>query len=75
MIANGYEVSQWGDECVLKLTVEEFPLWLSGNEPVASMRMQVRSLASLSGLRTQCCRELWCRLQMQLRLHVAVAVV
>ena len=31
----------------------EFPLWLSSNEPnqVGSMKMQVRSLASLSGLR------------------------
>ena len=25
------------------------------------MRLQVRSLASLSGLRIWCCRELWCR--------------
>ena len=30
------------------------------------MRMQVRSLASLSGLRIRCCRELWCRWQTQL---------
>ena len=29
----------------------EFPLWLSGSEPLGSMRMQVRPLASLSGLR------------------------
>ena len=29
----------------------------------------------LSGLRIRCCCELWCRLQMQLRLHVTVAVV
>ena len=27
------------------------------------MRTQVRSLALLSGLRIQCCHELWCRLQ------------
>ena len=27
---------------------------------LASMRMRVRSLASLSGLRIQPCRELWC---------------
>ena len=39
------------------------------------MRTQVRSLASLSGLRTRHCRELWCGLQMQLRSRVAVAVV
>ena len=30
---------------------------------LASMRTQVQSLASLSGLRIQCCRELWLRLQ------------
>ena len=37
-------------------------------------RMQVRSLALLSGLRIRHCHELWCRSQMQLRSHVAVAV-
>ena len=41
---------------------------------LVSMRTQVRSLASLSGLRTQDCCELWCRSQMQLGSHVAVAV-
>ena len=39
------------------------------------MRTQVRSLASLSGLRIQHCRELWCRSQLQLRSGVAVAVM
>ena len=38
------------------------------------MKMQDRSLASLSGLRTWGCPELWCRLQMRLRPSVAVAV-
>ena len=38
------------------------------------MRMQVQSLASFSGLRIQCCRELWCSLQKWLRFRVAVAV-
>ena len=38
------------------------------------MRMQVRSLASLSGLRIWDCCELWWRLQMPLRSHVAVPV-
>ena len=33
---------------------------------LASMRMQVQSLALLSGLRIQHCRELGCRLQTQL---------
>ena len=50
-----------------------------GEEPqrilLASMRMQVCSLASLGGLRIPCCHELWCRLQTQLRSCVAVAVV
>ena len=39
------------------------------------MRMLVRSLASLSGLRIWHCRELWCRSQMRLGSGVAVAVV
>ena len=38
------------------------------------MRMPVRSLASLSGLRICRCRELWRRLKMWLRSGVAVAV-
>ena len=38
-----------------------------------SMRTQVLSLAVLSGLRIQCCHELWCRSQMQLESGVAVA--
>ena len=38
------------------------------------MRMRVQSLASLSGLGIQLCHELWCRWQMQLGSHVAVAV-
>ena len=39
-----------------------------------TIRLWVRSLASLSGLRIQRCRELWYRLQIQLRYDVAVAV-
>ena len=39
------------------------------------IRLRVRSLASLSGLRIQCYRELWCRSQMQLGSGIAVAVV
>ena len=38
------------------------------------MRLRVRSLALLSGLRMQHCRELWCRSQMQLGCCVAVAL-
>ena len=36
--------------------------------------MRVRSLASLSGLRIQCCLELWCRSKTWLGPSVAVAV-
>ena len=36
-------------------------------------RMWVQSLALLSGLRTQRCHELWCRLHMRLGSGVAVA--
>ena len=39
------------------------------------MRTQVRSLTSLSWLRIQCCHELWCSSQTQLRSVVTVAVV
>ena len=38
------------------------------------MRTQVQSLASLRGLGIQRCHELWCRSQMQLGFHIAVAV-
>ena len=40
-----------------------------------SLRMQVQSLASLSGLRIQCWLELRCRSQTQLGSGIAVAVV
>ena len=40
---------------------------------LGTMRLQVRSLASLSGLRIQHCCELWCRLQMRLGSGVAEA--
>ena len=39
------------------------------------LKMQVRSLAWLSGLRIRLCRELWCRSQTQLGSTVAMAVV
>ena len=42
---------------------------------LVSVRMWVRSLASLSGLRIRHDRELWCRSQRWLRSCVAVAVV
>ena len=41
---------------------------------LGTMRLQVRSLALLSGLKIWCCCELWCRLQTQLGSGVAVAL-
>ena len=43
-------------------------------QPV-TMRLQVQSLALLSGLRIRHCCELWCRSQTRLRCYIAVAVV
>ena len=40
-----------------------------------SVRMQILSQASLSGLKLQCCRELWFRSQMRLGYGIALAVV
>ena len=69
-----------------KLVNSTFSLWKTGIKvtvggvptvaprkriQLVSMRMQVRSLTSMSGLRIWLCRELWCRLQMWLRPHVA----
>ena len=52
---------------------EEFLLGLSGlKTQLVSRRMQVRSLASLSGLRIQCCHELQCKLQIQMWSGIAV---
>ena len=45
--------------------------WLNRFLLLVSMRMQVRSLASFSGLRIQCCGKLWCSLQMWLRSDIA----
>ena len=42
---------------------------------LGTVRLQVRSLASLSRLRIWCHCELWCRSQTWLRAGVAVAVV
>ena len=59
-----------------KSNFQEFPLWLNRlRTQLVSMRMWVQPLASLTGLRIQHCCDLWHRLQMQLRSHVAVAVV
>jgi len=51
------------------------PIGSAGWEPdMVSVRMQVWSPASFSGLRVWRCHKLWCRLQMQLRSNVATAV-
>ena len=41
---------------------------------LGTMKLQVQSLALLSGSRIWCCHELWCRLQMRLGSRIAVAV-
>ena len=41
---------------------------------LGTLRWRVQALASLSGLRIQCCHEPWYRLQTQLRSGIAVAV-
>ena len=52
----------------------KFPLWLSKLRIwLVSVRMQVQSLTSLSGLRIWHCHKLQCRLQIQLGSTVAVA--
>ena len=47
------------------VVAQQKQIWL------ASMTTQVPSLPSLSGLRIQRCRELWCRLQTRLRSGIA----
>ena len=54
---------------------QEFLLWLSGLRIwLTSMKMQVRSLASFSGLKIQCCRKLQHRSQMWLGACTALVV-
>ena len=54
---------------------EGFPLLPSTlRTSLVSMRIQVGSPASFSGLRIQRCRELWCQSQRQLGSGTAVAV-
>ena len=50
-------------------------MWLGElRTSTVSLRMRVRSLALLSGLRLQCCLKLLCKSQVQLRFGVAVDV-
>ena len=54
--------SEYNDpsEMALKLSEQEFLLWLRGlRTQLVSMRMCTWSLALLSGLRIQCCHDLW----------------
>ena len=68
--------SPWHPGLLHKLVNLEFRLWLNGlrTRPI-SMRMRVRSLASLNGLRIRCGRELRHRSQMWLKSLIAVAVL
>ena len=51
------------------------PSWRSRNKiQLGTIRLWVQPLASLSGLRMQCCRQLWCRSQTWLGSDIAVAV-
>ena len=60
----------------IKPTPQEFPLWLRGLRTQYRIHEDAGSTpALLSGSRIHHCRELWCRLQMQLRSGIAVAVV
>jgi len=56
------------------LVINEVITSIHEDAGLVSMRMQVRSLALLSELRIQCCRELWRRSQTQLGSGIVVAV-
>ena len=61
---------------IKKIQGEQFLSWLSRLRiRLVSMRMQVQSLALLSGLKIRYCHELWCRSQTRLGSLVAMAVV
>ena len=61
---------------ILKVTALGVPVVVQLKHiQLVPMRLQVRSLASLSGLRIWHCHELWCRSKMWLGSGVAVALV
>ena len=68
-IANWCFISNAKNNCM-----KQFP-WAQWKQiRLGAMRLRLRSLASLGGLRIQHCRELWCRSQTRLGSGVAVAV-
>ena len=62
--------------CLLKnVCMVWIPSWFSGYwTQLGSTKIQIRFLASLSGLRICHCHQLWCSSQTRLRSHVTVAV-
>jgi len=64
------------NNCVKNLSQTGVPVAVQWKRiRLGTTRLQVRSLASLSGLRIRHCYELWCRLQTRLGSGVAVAMV
>ena len=75
-LGNGKTQTQAARYRCLRVKVGEFPLWLSElRTQLAPMRMQVQSLALLSGLWIWHCYKLWCRLQMGLWCRLAAAAL
>ena len=60
-------------DTLVKSQLAKFCCGLAETNLTRSMRTPIRSLATLSELRVQHCRELWCRSQMRLGSHIAVA--
>ena len=62
--------------CLINMLLARVPIVVQRKQiRLVSMRMSVRSMALLSGLRVQCCWKLWCRSQTQLGSCIALAVV
>ena len=84
MNAKAYEKRMDGEACRARSGSGETQHFKTGREfhrgavetnLIGPMRFRVQSLASLSGLRIRCCRDLWYRSQMGLGSGVAVAGV
>ena len=75
MLSEDHTPSLHEDISLLKLYIEGTPIVVQRKRiQLGIMRLRVRSLALLRGLRIQRCHELGCRSQMQLRSGVAVAL-